>query len=63
MAKAMRRQAERNLDSTPGYFSMYALASYVVYATPNGVPTIVQGGVYAVGASGQGGFYPTWVAA
>ena len=42
---------------------MYALASYVVYATTGGAPTAVQGGVYAVGAGGYGGFYPTWVAA
>ena len=42
---------------------MYALASYVVYATKGAVPTAVQGGVYAVGAGGYGGFYPTWMAA
>ena len=42
---------------------MYALASYVVYATMSRVSTVVQGGVYAVGAGGYGGFYPTWVAA
>ncbi|XP_044336995.1 uncharacterized protein [Triticum aestivum] len=63
MDKAMRRQAARNLDTAPGYFPLYALASYVVYATTSGVPTVVQGGVYAVGAGGYGGFYPTWVAA
>ena len=63
MDKAMRRQAARNLDTAPGYFPLYALASYVVYATTSGVPTAVQGGVYAVGAGGYGGFYPTWVAA
>ncbi|KAM3195909.1 hypothetical protein ACQJBY_071856 [Aegilops geniculata] len=45
-----------------GYLSFYALASYVVYSAPNGVTIPVQGGVYAVGATGQGGFYPTWVA-
>ena len=37
---------------------MYALASYVVYATTSGVPTAVQGGVYAIGAGGYGGFFP-----
>ena len=42
---------------------MYALASYVVYAKTSGVPTAVQGGVYAVGAGGYGVVYPTWVAA
>ena len=41
---------------------MYALALYVVYATANGVSSVVQGGVYAVGTDGQGAFYPTWVA-
>ncbi|EMS49205.1 hypothetical protein TRIUR3_28670 [Triticum urartu] len=46
-----------------GYLPLYALASYVLYSAPNGVPTAVQGGVYVVGAGGQGGFYPTWVAA
>ncbi|XP_044319213.1 uncharacterized protein [Triticum aestivum] len=46
-----------------GYFPLYALASYMVYTTRSGVPTAVQGGVYAVGAGGYGGFYPTWVAA
>ena len=42
---------------------MYALASYVVYAIIGGAPTALQGGVYAVGAGGYGGFFPTWVAA
>ena len=42
---------------------MYALATYVVYATTGGVPTAVHGGVYAIGAGGYGGFFPTWVAA
>ena len=42
---------------------MYALASYVVYATTGRAPTAVQDGVYAVGAGGYGGFFPTWVAA
>ena len=42
---------------------MYALASYVVYATTGGAPTAVQGGVYAVGAGGYGVFFPTLVAA
>ena len=42
---------------------MYALASYVVFATTSAVPTDVQGGVYAVGAGGYEGFYPTWMAA
>ena len=41
---------------------MYALTSYVVYATTSGVPTVVQDGVYAVGAGDYGGFFPTWVA-
>ncbi|XP_044455258.1 uncharacterized protein [Triticum aestivum] len=63
LAKAMRLQASRNLDPMTGYFPLYALASYVVYATTSGVPTVVQGGVYAVGAGGYGGFYPTWMAA
>jgi hypothetical protein len=35
----------------------------VVYATRNGVSTVVQGGVYAVGAGSQGGLHPSWVAA
>ena len=47
--------------SSTGYFSLYALASYVVYATTTGAPPVVQGGVYAVGAGGYGGFFPTWV--
>ena len=42
---------------------LYALASYVVYATTSGVPTAVQGGVYAVEAGGYVDFYPTWVTA
>ena len=42
---------------------MYAIATYVVHVTTTGGPTAVQGGVYAVGAGGYGGFYPTWVAA
>ncbi|XP_044442616.1 uncharacterized protein [Triticum aestivum] len=63
LAKAMQRQASRNLDSTPGYFPLYAIASYVVYATTIGAPIAVQGGVYAVAAGGYGGFFPTWVAA
>ena len=29
----------------------------------SGVPTAVQGGVYAIGAGGYEGFFPTWVAA
>ena len=41
---------------------MYAIASYVVYATTIGAPIAVQGGVYAVGTGGYGGFFPTWVA-
>jgi hypothetical protein len=49
--------------SFAGYFPLYALASYVVYATPNGVSTAIRGGVYAVGAGGQGGLHPAWVAA
>ncbi|KAM3329058.1 hypothetical protein ACQJBY_026241 [Aegilops geniculata] len=63
LAKAMRHQASRNLDPMTGYFPLYALASYVVYASTSGVPTAIQGGVYAVGAGGYGGFYPTWMAA
>jgi hypothetical protein len=53
----------KKLFSFTGYFSLYALASCVVYAAPSGVPTVVQGGVYAVGAGGLRGFYSTWVAA
>ena len=49
--------------SPAGYFLLYTLAPYVDDATPNRVPTSVQGGVYTVGASGQRGFYETWVAA
>ena len=45
------------------YFPLYAFASYVVYATTRGVSTDVQGGVYAVGAGGYGGFCPTWMEA
>ena len=41
---------------------MYALTLYMDYATTSGVTTVVQGGVYAVGAGGYGDFYPTWVA-
>ena len=52
-----------NMFPSTGYLPMYALASYVVYATTNGVSTAVQGGVYAVGAGGYRGFYPTWMAA
>ncbi|XP_037481997.1 protein trichome birefringence-like 1 [Triticum dicoccoides] len=33
------------------YFPLYALASYMVYTTTSGVPTAVQGGVYAVVAA------------
>ena len=45
------------------HLPLYALASYVVYATSCGVPIAIQGGVYAVGGGGYGGFYPTWMAA
>ena len=45
------------------YFPLYVLAPYVVYATTSELPTIIQGGLYAVRAGGYGGFCPTWVAA
>ena len=54
---------DKKCFSSIGYFPVYALATYVVYATTSGGPTVVQGGVYAVGAGGYRGFYPTWVAA
>ena len=44
-------------------FLLYALASYVIYTTPDGVSTAIQDGVYAVGAGGQGGLHSTWVTA
>ena len=44
-------------EKNASYFPLCALASYVVNATTSGVPTAVQGGVYAVGAGGYGGFY------
>lgn len=34
----------------------------MVYATSNKVTTIAQGSAYMVGAGGQEGLYPTWVA-
>lgn len=46
-----------------GYPPQQALTSYVVYATPNGVPTPIHGDVYAVGAGDQGGLHSAWVAA
>ena len=47
----------KNGFSFAGYFLLYALASYVVYTTTSGVPTVVQGGVYAIGGGGYGGFF------
>ena len=52
----------QNLFFFTGYLSLYALASYVVYANvvyANGVPIVVQDGVRAVGAGLEKGFYPT----
>ena len=53
----------QQLCSFTGNIPLYTMASYVLYATPNGIPTIIQGRVYAAGTSGQGGFHPTGVAA
>ena len=39
----------------------HALASYVVDVKPYGLPAVVQGSVYAIGAGGHKGFHSTWV--
>lgn len=43
------------------YLPVYALAPFVVYTSATSA--VVYGGVYAIGAGGQGCFYPRWVAA
>ena len=45
-----------------GYILLYTFASYVIYATSNGVLNTAKGSVYVGGPGGHGGFYPTWEA-
>uniref|UniRef100_A0ACD5Y0U9 Uncharacterized protein n=1 Tax=Avena sativa TaxID=4498 RepID=A0ACD5Y0U9_AVESA len=44
LGKAMRRKAEKNLD-TPGYLSSYGCPPIMDFTTTNGVPRVVCGGL------------------
>jgi hypothetical protein len=43
--------------------SLCTLIPEVVYSTETGTPLLLYGGLFKIGASGERGFYPTWVAA
>nr|XP_051222973.1 allergen Asp f 7 homolog [Lolium perenne] len=62
MQRAMRRKAEKNLD-TAGHLQMYRYSPFVVTSSASGEPRPVYGGLYTVGGYGEGYFFPTWVAA